>query len=221
MRREYVRSKVLLVLLVISAAALAGCGKSATQTKQEAEQKAALDAREDLRTAIFAAGCFWCVEQAFDEVEGVLRTTSGYIGGSVANPGYRAVSAGTTGHTEALEVRFDPALVSYEKLLDVFWRNVDPTDAGGQFCDRGSQYRGGIFYLDENQEELARASKLALQNAPDAPKPIVTEITEATTFYPAEDYHQDYHQKNPVRYNYYKNGCGRPDRLEQLWGAKK
>lgn len=220
MRRKYSRSILLIGLLAISAVGLSACGKSATQSKQEAEQQAAIDTRDDLRTAIFAAGCFWCVEQAFDEVAGVLRTTSGYIGGDVPNPDYRAVSSGRTGHTEALEVRFDPALVSYEQLLGVFWHNVDPTDAGGQFCDRGRHYRGGIFYLDAAQQALAEASKVALQNDPDAPKPIVSEITQATAFYAAEEYHQDYHRKNPVRYNYYKNGCGRPDRLEELWGPK-
>ncbi len=205
---------------LIAGATLSGCGQSATQTRVAQEQAAALEAREDLRTAIFAAGCFWCVEQAFDEVPGVLVTTSGYIGGSVADPTYRQVSAGRTGHTEALEVRFDPAQVSYQRLLEVYWHNVDPTDAGGQFCDRGSQYRSGIFYVDEEQRGLAEASKQALQADPDAPKPIVSEITQASTFYPAEDYHQDYHQKNPLRYSYYKNACGRADRLAELWGEK-
>ena len=200
--------------------ALNACGNSASQTKQAAAQQAAIETRTDLQTAIFAAGCFWCVEQAYDEVPGVLETTSGYIGGSVPNPGYKAVSAGRTGHTEALEVRFDPAIVSYEQLLQVYWHNVDPTDAGGQFCDRGSQYRSGIFYLDAEQLALAEASKQALEADPDAPKPIVSEITQATTFFAAEEYHQGYHQKNPLRYKYYKNACGRADRLEELWGPK-
>ena len=180
----------------------------------------ALDAREDLQSAIFAAGCFWCVEQAFDEVEGVLQTTSGYIGGDTANPTYDQVSSGRSGHTEALEVRFDPAVVSYERLLEVYWHNVDPTDAGGQFCDRGSQYRSGIFYLDGQQQSLDEASKQALEADPSAPSPIVSEITRATEFYPAEDYHQDYHLKNPLRYSYYKSACGRADRLAELWGPK-
>ena len=173
---------------------------------------------ENLSTGIFAAGCFWCVEEAFDAVAGVVVTTSGYIGGHVANPDYRSVSSGQTGHTEALQVRYDPEQVSYEELLAVFWRNVDATDAGGQFCDRGSQYRSGIFYTDEQQRKAAEASKKALQDDPDAPSPIVTEITEAGPFYPAEDYHQDYYKKNPLRYKFYKTSCGRAARLESLWG---
>lgn len=184
--------------------------------QETASQPAAAD--ETLATAIFAAGCFWCVEEAFDKVPGVAVTTSGYIGGAVANPDYRAVSSGRTGHTEALEVRYDADTVSYEELLAVFWRNVDATDAGGQFCDRGSQYRSGIFYVDEAQREAAAASKEALQNDPDAPSPIVVEITEASTFYRAEEYHQDYYQKNPVRYRFYKRACGRAARLKELWG---
>lgn len=172
-------------------------------------------------TAIFAAGCFWCVEEAFDPVPGVIDTESGFIGGHVADPSYRQVVAGGTGHTEAVRVRFDPERVSYDELLEVFWRNVDPTDAGGQFCDRGSAYRSGIFYLDDAQEERARASKLALQNDPAAPSPIVTEVTAATTFYPAEDYHQGYYLRNPVRYAYYKRACGRAARLAELWGPAR
>lgn len=203
---------------LMAAATLSGCGQRTSEAQDAVEQAAAIEARGDLQTAILAAGCFWCVEQAFDEVPGVLLTASGYIGGRAANPSYRQVSAGRTGHTEALRVRFDPAQVSYEQLLQVFWRNVDPTDAGGQFCDRGSQYRSGIFYLDEAQRDFAKTSRQVLLADPEAPKPTVSEITAASTFYPAEDHHQDYHLKNPLRYSYYKNACGRADRLSVLWG---
>lgn len=175
---------------------------------------------ETLATATFAAGCFWCVEEAFDKVEGVVETTSGFTGGGVADPTYDQVSTGATGHTEAVRVRYDPSAVEYETLLDTFWRNVDPTDAGGQFCDRGDQYRSGIFVHSERQRELAAASKRELQNGPDAPAPIVTPIEDAGSFYPAEEYHQNYYRKNPLRYRYYKNACGRADRLEALWGKK-
>lgn len=199
-----------LIIAGLLAFGMAACAQETTPEPAMAD--------ENLATAIFAAGCFWCVEEAFDKVPGVAVTTSGYIGGAVANPDYRAVSSGRTGHTEALEVRYDADTVSYEELLAVFWRNVDATDAGGQFCDRGSQYRSGIFYVDEQQREAAAASKEALQNDPDAPSPIVVEITEASTFYAAEEYHQDYYQKNPVRYRFYKRACGRAARLKELWG---
>jgi peptide-methionine (S)-S-oxide reductase len=177
---------------------------------------AALRAEED--TAIFAAGCFWCVEEAFDGVPGVLETTSGYTGGTVVNPTYRQVTRGNTGHLEALKVRFDPAEVSYAELLEVFWRNVDPFDDGGQFCDRGSSYLSAIFVKDEAQRAAAEASRARLASDPRAPGTLVTPIREAAPFYAAEDYHQDYHRKNPWRYKYYKNGCGRPARLRELWG---
>lgn len=169
-------------------------------------------------TATFAGGCFWCVEADFDKVPGVISTTSGYIGGRSANPTYEQVSAGGTGHTEAVQVVFDPAKVSYEKLLTYFWRTIDPTVKDRQFCDTGSQYRTGIFVHDAEQKRLAEASKAALEKSKPFSAPIVTEITLAATFYPAEDYHQDYYLKNPVRYNYYRSGCGRDKRLKQLWG---
>ena len=169
--------------------------------------------------AIFAGGCFWCVEEAFDAVDGVTATTSGYVGGTVADPSYQQVTAGGTGHAEAVEVRFDPARVSFEELLDVFWRNIDPTDAGGQFCDRGDSYRSELYFVNAEQERLARASKAALQADPQAPSPIVTEITRATRFWRAEGYHQDYHQKNPVRYRFYKTSCGRSARLDEVWDS--
>ncbi len=167
-------------------------------------------------TAIFAGGCFWCVEADFDKVDGVVSTTSGYTGGKVANPTYGQVSAGGTGHTEAVEIVYDPAKVSYEKLLDVFWRNHDPLAKNRQFCDRGEQYRAGIFYRNDEQRRLAEASKQAVHAR--FTQPIETEITPAGPFYKAEDYHQDYYVKNPIRYKVYRYNCGRDQRLEELWG---
>jgi len=169
--------------------------------------------------ATFAGGCFWCMEPPFDELDGVISTTSGYIAGKTKNPTYEQVSTGTTGHTEALQVVYDPKKISYEKLLEVFWRNIDPLAANGQFCDLGSQYRSGIFYHDGNQKNAAEKSKNAIQAR--FKQPVATEITAATAFYPAEDYHQDYYKKNPVRYKLYSHGCGRAQRLEEVWGAAK
>jgi peptide-methionine (S)-S-oxide reductase len=171
--------------------------------------------------ATFAGGCFWCMEPPFDTLDGVISTTSGYIGGKKANPTYKEVSAGTTGHTEAVEIVYDPKKVSFDRLLEVFWRNIDPTDKSGQFCDRGSQYRPELFVHDASQRKLAEASKAALVKSKPFRSDIVVDITEATTFYAAEDYHQDYYKKNPVRYKYYRNGCGRDARLEALWGKAK
>jgi peptide-methionine (S)-S-oxide reductase len=167
-------------------------------------------------TATFAAGCFWCVEEVFDSVPGVLSTTSGYTGGRTPNPTYEQVSAGGTGHTEAVEVTYDPSKVSYETLLQTFWRNVDAVDAGGQFCDRGTQYRSGIFFHSAEQQRAADATKT--QVAEKLRQPIATEILPAGPFYKAEGYHQDYYKKNPVRYKFYKWNCGRAQRLEKLWG---
>jgi peptide-methionine (S)-S-oxide reductase len=167
--------------------------------------------------AIFAGGCFWCMEPPFDKLDGVLSTTSGYAGGKKKNPTYEEVSAGTTGHAEVVQIIYDPKKITYPKLLEVFWRNIDPLTPNRQFCDAGSQYRSAIFYLDENQKRLAEASKENF--AKRFKKPIVTEIVPLTEFYPAEDYHQDYYKKNPVRYQIYRYGCGRDQRLEELWGA--
>lgn len=166
--------------------------------------------------ATFAGGCFWCMEPPFDKLDGVLATVSGYTGGAKKNPTYEEVSAGTTGHAEAVQVTYNPRKISYEKLLDVFWRNVDPLTAGRQFCDGGSQYRTAIFYHDADQKRLAEESKKALKSRFD--KPIVTEIVPASEFYPAEEYHQDYYKKNPLRYKFYRYSCGRDQRLEELWG---
>jgi len=171
--------------------------------------------------ATFAGGCFWCMEHPFDEVDGVLSTTSGYMGGFKENPSYHEVSAGGTGHTESIKVEFDSEKVSYSKLLDIYWHNSDPTTANRQFCDVGSQYRPAIFYQNEEQKRLALASKLALEKSKPFQAAIVTEITQAGTFWPAEEYHQDYYLKNPIRYHFYRYNCGRDQRLEQLWGGEK
>lgn len=168
--------------------------------------------------AIFAGGCFWCTEAEFTGTEGVISVTSGYTGGHVANPTYEQVTSKKTGHAEAVEVVYDPAKVTYEKLLDIYWSNIDPTDAGGQFHDRGDSYRTAIFYTTEEQKQLAEASRNAA--AKKLGTSIATKIEKAGVFYPAEDYHQDFHTKNPMRYNSYKYGSGRVEKLEKLWGKQ-
>jgi peptide-methionine (S)-S-oxide reductase len=168
------------------------------------------------KTAIFAGGCFWCVEEAFDKVPGVLETISGYTGGEVDQPTYKQVSSGGTGHYEAVEVKYDPAKVSYEQLLDAFWRNIDPFDARGQFCDKGSQYLSAVFVADGEERAAAEASKAKVEEQ--LKQPVVTEILPQTAFFPAEDYHQNFYQTNPAHYKYYKWGCGRAQRLEEIWG---
>jgi peptide-methionine (S)-S-oxide reductase len=171
-----------------------------------------------LEEAIFAGGCFWCMEPPFDEVDGVVSTTSGYTGGHKENPTYEEVSSGRTGHAEAIRIVYDPSKVDYRKLLEIFWRNVDPADAGGQFCDRGSQYRSAVFYRNEEQKRLAAESKTALEASGRFDGGIATEIAPAGPLYVAEEYHQDYYRKNPIRYNFYRYGCGRDKRLSELWG---
>ncbi|MGL6160083.1 peptide-methionine (S)-S-oxide reductase MsrA [Microbulbifer sp.] len=175
-------------------------------------------AQDNIRTAIFAGGCFWCMEPPYDKLEGVLETTSGYSGGHVKNPSYDQVSAGNTGHAEVVRVKYDADKIGYKELLQVFWRNVDPLDAGGQFCDRGSQYRSAIFYGNEKEKKLAEASKEKVAEKLDGK--IATEIVAASEFYPAEKYHQDYYQRNPIRYKYYRFRCGRDQRLEEVWGER-
>ena len=170
--------------------------------------------------ATFAGGCFWCMEPPYDKLPGVSATISGYMGGRTLNPTYEDVTSGTTGHAEVVQVVYDPKKVSYEKLLDVFWVNIDPTVKDRQFCDGGNQYRSGIFYHDEAQRKAAEASLAALQKSKPFKEPIVTPVQMAGAFHPAEDYHQDYYMKNPVRYNLYRTGCGRDARLKQLWGDK-
>lgn len=172
-----------------------------------------------LAVATFAGGCFWCMEAPFDALDGVISTTSGYTGGDVMQPTYEQVSAGSTGHTEAVQIVYDPSRISYAKLLEVFWKNIDPTTADRQFCDRGNQYRPGIFYHDQEQLAAAEASRAALEQSKPFDEPIQVELTAAAQFYPAEDYHQDYYLKNPIRYRFYRLNCGRDKRLEALWGA--
>ena len=174
----------------------------------------------DTATAIFAGGCFWCMEPPFDKAAGVISTTSGYTGGTVDNPSYEEVSAGGTGHAEAVKIVYDPSKVTYAELLHVFCRNIDPLRKDAQFCDTGHQYRSAIFYANEEQKKLAEASKEELENSGRFSQPIVTEIVAAGPFYPAEKYHQDYYMKNPNRYAFYRWSCGRDARLEQVWGAE-
>ena len=201
----------LLTLFCIALLSLAAPDLATAQAQPVAGMKTAT------ARATFAGGCFWCMEEAFDKVPGVISTVSGYMGGNVKNPTYDQVSTGRTGHAEVVQVEYDPAKVSYGKLLDAFWRNIDPTQKDGQFCDHGPQYRSAIFYHDEEQKKLAETSRQALQKNKPFRGEIVTEITRAAEFYPAEGYHQDFYQKNPTRYKFYKNGCGREARLEQLW----
>ena len=183
-------------------------------------QSTAPPAKPTTAVATFAGGCFWCMEPPYDKLPGVLSTTSGYMGGAKKNPTYEEVSGGATGHTEVVQVLYDPSKVSYEKLLDVFWVNVDPTVKDRQFCDVGSQYRTAIFVGSPEQRKAAEASKAALEQSKPFKGAIVTPVVDAGEFWPAEDYHQDYYQKNPVRYSYYRTGCGRDARLKQLWGER-
>jgi peptide-methionine (S)-S-oxide reductase len=201
----------MLRLSLIAACLLAAISGAAAQDKTTQDKTA---------TAIFAGGCFWCVEADFDKVAGVLSTTSGYIGGSVKNPTYTQVSAGGTGHAEAVKVVYDPAKVTYAKLLDVYWHNVDPLAKDKQFCDSGDQYRTAIFYTDDEQKKLAEETKQQVA-AKFAPRTVYTQIVQAGPFYDAEDYHQDYYKKNEARYKFYRWNCGRDQRLEQLWGKKE
>jgi len=211
------RSRLLGSAGLILAGLLAACEPTAAQAPQA---PAAAPMVANPGVAIFAGGCFWCTEADFDKVPGVLETTSGYIGGHVDNPTYEQVSAGTSGHIEAVRVRFDPSKTSYAKLLEAFWPTIDPVTANAQFCDHGPQYRSAIFYSNAEEQQLAEASKNALEQSERLPAPVVTEVLAAGTFYPAEDYHQDYYQRNPLRYTYYRNGCGRDQRLKQLWGKQ-
>jgi peptide methionine sulfoxide reductase msrA/msrB len=176
---------------------------------------------EKTASAVFAGGCFWCTESDFEKVDGVIDAISGYTGGHVKNPTYKQVSAGGTGHLESVKVIYDPSKVSYEQLLDYFWRHVDPTDPGGQFVDRGAQYRSAIFYANETEKRLAEKSKQRLADSGQFSKPIATDILPFGEFYPAEDYHQNYYKKNPIRYNYYRYGSGRDQFLKKTWGDLK
>jgi peptide methionine sulfoxide reductase msrA/msrB len=215
------KSIFLVVFVVLVGLILLGFQKSNDKQAKQAEKSAVMKAEpKNLKTATFAGGCFWCVESDFEKVSGVVEAVSGYAGGQKPNPTYEEVSAGGTGHAESVQVTYDPDKITYKELLDVFWRHVDPTDAGGQFVDRGSQYRTAIFYHDEEQKRIAEESKAQLEKSGRFSKPIVTEIVALTEFYPAEDYHQDYYKKNPLRYRFYRLGSGRDQFLKSSWGTE-
>ena len=213
------RAVVAARVLAASAAIALACGLP-VRSQTQAPVAAPTAPTAATAKAIFAGGCFWCVESDFDKVDGVLSTTSGYTGGSTANPTYEQVSAKRTGHAEAVEIVYDPAKVSYEKLVERFWRTIDPTTKDRQFCDAGSPYRSAIFAQDDAQLKAALASREALGKTKPFKEPIVTEVVKGGPFYAAEAYHQDYYKKNPVRYNYYRTSCGRDARLKQLWGEQ-
>lgn len=213
----FVRLAVSLPCLLV-AGVTASAQVTGAQTPQEDSQA---DAAPHLEYAVFAGGCFWCMEHPFDRLDGVVDTTVGYAGGSTQNPTYAEVSSGSTGYAESVRIRFDPQRVSYDRLLEVYWRNVDPLVRDAQFCDHGSQYRSAIFAQNPIQARLARESKQALEASGRFDRPIVTEIVtgaSAGNFHPAEAEHQDYAEKNPIRYRFYRYGCGRDARLDELWG---
>ncbi len=189
----------------------------ATEQTGQAGETGQTGQTSEIALATFAGGCFWCMEPPYDELDGVISTIAGYIGGTTPNPTYGQVTTGRTGHTEAMEVRYDPSKITYQELLDVFWVNIDPTVDDRQFCDRGNQYRAGIFYHDAEQKALAEASRQKIIDSGRFDR-VVTEVTPASTFYRAEEYHQDYYIKNPLRYKFYRYNCGRDRRLEELWG---
>lgn len=216
-RRKVTAMKTTLKILIILAltGALGACAKGGDMEKPHSQDTAGLS------RATFAGGCFWCMVPPFVQLDGVAKVVSGYSGGREANPSYEQVAHGLTGHAEAVQIFYDPKKVSYEKLLEIFWRQIDPTDAGGQFADRGSQYRTAIFYHDSEQKRLAEASKTDLQKSGRFSRPIATEILPYVGFYPAEEYHQDYYSKNPVRYKLYRTGSGREGYLKEKWGQEK
>lgn len=201
-----------MLLKLAAVAILGGFATSGLHGEEVDERGAATEA------AVFAGGCFWCMEPPFDKLAGVLSTVSGYIGGSAEDATYQRVSSGSTGHYEAVKIEFDPSKVDYGQLLEVFWRNIDPFDGNGQFCDKGPQYRSAVFTLTDSQRELAEASKAKLADEKGGEGRFQTEVLPAVTFYPAEDYHQDYYMKNALRYKFYRWNCGRDQRLEHIWG---
>jgi len=203
-----------LLAVILLLASVTACARPA----QAPAATAAQAAKPAQARAIFGGGCFWCMEPPYDALPGVISTTSGYTGGRTLNPTYEQISTGGTGHVEVVEVVFDPSKVSYSQLLDVYWRNVDPVAVNRQFCDVGDHYRSVIFALDDEQMRLAQASKRALQQSGRFNRPIATEVIQASRFYAAEDYHQDYYRKNPVRYKFYRYNCGRDQRLRDIWG---
>jgi peptide-methionine (S)-S-oxide reductase len=198
-----------IALATVALALAAGAGTAGAQQGSQPEQA----------VAVFAGGCFWCMEPPFDKTPGVISTTSGYTGGTEADATYKRVSSGGTDHLESVQVVYDPARVSYAQLLDVFWHNIDPLDPTGQFCDKGRQYRSAIFVGSDAERHLAEQSKQALEKSGRLGRPIVTDIRSASAFYPAEDYHQDYYLKNPLKYKFYRTTCGRDSRLQDVWGA--
>ena len=210
------KTTILAVLMLITACLT---GTPARAANDAAQPKGPAPAGQ-LQKATFAGGCFWCMEHVFDELPGVVSVTSGYTGGQKKNPTYQEVSAGGTGHAESVQVVYDPAKIGYDKLLERYWHNIDPTVKDRQFCDAGNQYRSAIFYHNEEQHRLAVQSKQALERSKPFKGPVVTEIVAATEFYPAEEYHQHYYKKNPIRYKYYRTSCGRDKRLKELWGEK-
>ncbi|MCA8863473.1 MULTISPECIES: peptide-methionine (S)-S-oxide reductase MsrA [unclassified Halomonas] len=199
-------------LSVLAAAGLASPSLQAQSSQDQTSQQ------QSSAEATFAGGCFWCMEPPYDNQPGVTATTSGYIGGELENPSYEEISQGGTGHAEVVQIEYDPEQISYEQLLEIFWRNIDPFAVDRQFCDVGDQYRSAIFYHDDEQRELAEASKAEMEERFD--REIATQIAPANTFWPAEEYHQDYYQKNPVRYKFYRYSCGRDGRLEEVWGEE-
>ncbi|UCF94121.1 MAG: peptide-methionine (R)-S-oxide reductase MsrB [Desulfobacterales bacterium] len=210
--------KTIFLILMLGLIGVIGAGFKIAKSPQT-EKSMPMDAKNSvLREATFAGGCFWCVESDFEKFDGVVEVMSGYTGGQTENPTYREVSAGGTGHAEAVQVRYDPQKITYKELLDIFWRHVDPTDPDGQFVDRGSQYRPAIFYHDEEQRRLAEASRKELEESGRFAKPIATEIVKFEKFYPAEDYHQDYYKKSALRYKFYRYNSGRDQFLRKVWG---
>jgi peptide methionine sulfoxide reductase msrA/msrB len=218
MRKWFPFSLIIALMILVIAY---GCQKSDLAKEGKSGMAANTTQNQNLKIATFAGGCFWCSESDFEKISGVARVTSGYTGGKKENPTYEEVSSGVTGHVEAIQVYYDPEKVSYEKLLEVFWRHIDPTDSGGQFVDRGPQYASAIFYHDEEQKQAAEKSKKELGKSGKFAKPIVTPILKFTRFYDAEEYHQDYYKKNPLRYTYYRQGSGRDRFLEKVWGKEK
>lgn len=209
------------IILSLSAVLFFSCANSEQSGQGSATAKTIAVDPKNLATATFAGGCFWCMEPPFEKLAGVVAVTSGYTGGHQLDPTYEEVSSGETGHAEAVQISYDSTQISYAQLLSVFWRNIDPLAANRQFCDAGTQYRSGIFYHNDEQKRLAVESKLKLEQTHKFDRPIVTEITAATKFYPAEEYHQDYYKKSPLRYKTYRAGCGRDRRLKELWGENE
>lgn len=208
------------IILNLSVILCSACGASEQNGQNAAAAKTSAVDPKNLATATFAGGCFWCMESPFEKLAGVVSVTSGYTGGYKLDPTYEEVSAGETGHAESVQIIYDSTQVSYSQLLYVFWRNIDPLSANRQFCDSGSQYRSAIFYHNAEQQRLAEESKMKLEQTRKFDRPIVTQIVAASTFYPAEDYHQDFYKKNPLHYKTYRAGCGRDRRLKELWGEE-